>query len=351
MPDIAVIPGDGIGPEVTGEALRIIDELNRARGADISARVYDYGACRYIETGRGMPENALDELKEYDGILLGAFGDSRVPGMEHVREIVMGLRLGLDLYANIRPVRVYDPSLCPLKNVEKGVELTVIRENTEGLYCGEGFTENEGESSERAVEKDISTRKGVERILRYAFRYCRERGIPVLTMTDKSNVLTSGHGLWKRHYDEISGEYGDIDSRHLYIDALVMRLVKNPAEFPVIVTCNMFGDILSDLTAMLQGGLGTAASCNLNPETGRVLFEPVHGSAPDIAGKGTADPLGAILCVKMICEHFSMDRAADILEKSVEAVIGKCLVTPDLGGELTTSETADAVIEEMRKQY
>ena len=343
---IAVIPGDGIGREVIPEAVKVLS----ATGAPVELEYFDWSAERYLADGMTVPPDGFSMLeREFDAILLGAFGDPRVPSNIHAKEILLGMRFQMDLYANVRPVRLLDASLCPLKGVEpKDVDFVVIRENTEGLYVDSGGCFKKGTLDEVAVQEDINTRKGVERIIRYAFEYCERHkkrdGSPRkrVLMADKSNVLTYGHGLWLRVFKEVSGEYPQINAEHMYIDALCMQLVRDPRPFDVIVTNNMFGDIITDLAAALQGGLGMAASGNMHP--GKTsMFEPVHGSAPAIAGKNIANPFGAMLTVAMMLEHLGMNSESDRIESAVLEALRQKKTTQDVGGDLGTSEVGEWV--------
>ncbi len=277
---------------------------------------------------------------------MGAFGDPRVPDMRHAADILLGTRFRLDLYVNHRPVKLLDDRLCPLKGVSE-LDFTVFRENTEGLYAGMGGNFKLGTPDERATQEDINTRKGVERIIRHAFEFARKRGLGRVCMSDKSNALRYGHDLWTRAFEEVGAEYPDIEKDHLYVDALVMQLVRKPHMFQVIVTCNMFGDIVTDLGAALQGGLGLAASANLHP--GKVaMFEPVHGSAPKYTGKDVANPLGAILAAQMMLAELGEASAAKVVEDAVRESLrsGKC--TRDVGGSLGTAATGDFVVEHVK---
>jgi len=285
----------------------------------------------------------MDRFRTYDAIFMGAFGDPRVPDMRHAAEILLGTRFQLDLYANVRPVKCLADNLCPLKGrTRKDVDFVVFRENTEGLYVGMGGNFKKGTPDEIAIQEDVNTRGGVERIIREAFEYAVRTKRRTVTMSDKSNVLRFGHDLWQRVFAEVAKGYPSIESNHLYVDALTMQMVKNPAQFDVIVTCNMFGDIVTDLGAQLQGGLGMAASGNIHP--GRTsMFEPVHGSAPKYAGKDSANPLGAILTAQMMLDHLGASKAAVAIEAAVVAAVEKGKCTSDVGGSLGTSATGDAV--------
>ena len=340
---IAVIPGDGIGKEVIPEAVKVI----QASGAPVEITFFDWGAERYLADGVTVPPEGFTMLaREFDAILLGAMGDPRVPSNIHAKEILLDMRFKMDLYANVRPVRLLDASLCPLKNVEpKDVDFVVIRENTEGVYVNAGGVFKQGTPDEVAVQEDINTRKGVERVIRFAFDYCerhtRNGGSPRrrVLMSDKSNVLTYAHGLWQRVFKEVAQEHPQIKAEHMYVDALCLQMVRDPRQFDVIVTNNMFGDIITDLAAALQGGLGMAASGNIHP--GRTsMFEPVHGSAPPIAGKNIANPLGAILTSAMMLEHLGLAPEAKRIENAVLAAVRDKKTTVDAGGNLGTHEAA-----------
>lgn len=340
---IALIPGDGIGIDVLREAEKVLRSVGAAGGIALELKSFDYGAERFLKTGVSLPEGALEEFRTFDAILLGALGDPRIPDMRYAADILLGTRFGLDLYVNHRPVKLLAENLCPLKGrKEKDLNLVVFRENTEGLYVGMGGIFKRGTPDEIAIQEDVNTRKGVERILRYGFEFARKKGKTKLTMADKSNVLTYGHDLWQRVFTEISSEYPEVEGRHLYIDALTMQMIKNPGQFEVIVTCNMFGDIITDLGAQLQGGLGIAASGNINPE-GTSMFEPVHGSAPKYAGKGIANPLGAILSVQMMLDHLGFADAAARVEQVVIKSLKEGKTTRDLGGNYSTSQVGDLI--------
>ncbi|MFQ5927761.1 MAG: 3-isopropylmalate dehydrogenase [Terriglobia bacterium] len=339
---IAVIPGDGIGIEVTREARKVLEAVAQIGGHRFAFVEFDWGAERYLRDGVSLPAGALDQLRrDFDAILLGALGDPRVPDMKHAADILLGLRFGLDLYANIRPVKLLDPRLTPLKNrTEADINFVIIRENTEGLYAGLGGNFKKDTPDEVALQEDVNTRKGVERIIRFAFEYARRHACKRLLMSDKSNVLTYGHGLWQRAFRELRPHYPDIASSHLYIDNLTFQMVKNSAQFDVIVTSNMFGDIISDLGAALAGGLGLAASGNVNPE-GLSMFEPVHGSAPKYAGQNRANPLGAVLTAAMLLEHLGLGAEAGWVEQAAQASIRQNQTTVDLGGSLGTRQAGD----------
>ncbi len=343
---IAVIPGDGIGQEVIPQAVKVI----QASGADVELTDFDWGADRYLCDQMTVPPDGFTMLgRDFDAILVGAFGDPRVKTNIHAKEILLGMRFKMDLYANVRPVRLLDDALCPLKGVEpKDVDFVVLRENTEGVYTDSGGVFKQGTPDEVAIQEDINTRKGVERIIRYAFQYCERHtkldGSPrnQVLMCDKSNAMTHAGGLWQRVFKEVSGEYPQITAQHMYVDALCMQMVRDPRQFDVIVTNNMFGDIITDLAAGLQGGLGMAASGNIHP--GKTsMFEPVHGSAPLIAGRNTANPFGAILTTAMMLAHLGMEAESVKIEGAVLEAVRQKKTTQDIGGPLGTREAGEWV--------
>jgi 3-isopropylmalate dehydrogenase len=343
---IAVIAGDGIGQEVIPQALNVI----RASGAKLEFTEFDWGAERFLRDRTTVPPDGFAMLgRDFDAILAGAFGDPRAKTNIHAKEILLGMRFKMDLYANVRPVRLLDAALCPLKGVEpKDVDFVVIRENTEGVYTDAGGVFKQGTPDEIATQEDINTRKGVERILRYAFDYCERQlkldGSPRhrVLMCDKSNAMTHAGGLWQRVFKEISGEHPQIETQHMYVDALCMQMVRDPRQFDVIVTNNMFGDIITDLAAALQGGLGMAASGNIHP--GKTsMFEPVHGSAPPIAGKNLANPFGAILTSAMMLAHLGFTPEAEKIEAAVLEAVKQKKTTQDIGGKLGTREAGEYI--------
>jgi 3-isopropylmalate dehydrogenase len=347
---IAVIPGDGIGTEVTREAVKVLKAATSNRRVQLQFTEFDWGADRYLRDGTTLPPEAAAMLRQdFDAILFGAVGDPRVPSNKHAADILLGLRAKLDLYVNLRPVELIDAALTPLRDRSTSdVNFVVLRENTEGLYVGTGGHFRRGTPHEVAVQEDVNTRKGVERIIRYAFEYATQHKLGRVCMSDKSNALTYGHELWYRVFSQVKDEYPDIESRHLYIDALVMELVRDPAQFRVIVTCNLFGDILGDLGAQLAGGLGLAPSGNIHP--GRIsLFEPVHGSAPTIAGKNLANPSGAVLASALMLDHLGLAAQAGALRKAVRTAVRGKHTTVDLGGTLGTREAGDWLAEFVTK--
>jgi len=343
---IAVIAGDGIGKEVIPQAVRVM----QATGARIELTEFDWGADRYLRDGTTVPPDGFAMLaRDFDAILAGAFGDPRVKTNIHAKEILLGMRFKMDLYANLRPVRLLDAALCPLKGAEpEDVDFVVLRENTEGVYTDAGGVFKPGTPDEIATQEDINTRKGVERIIRYAFEYCRSHtkldGSPraKILMCDKSNAMTHAGGLWQRVFKQVAGEYPQITAQHMYVDALCLQMVRDPRQFDVIVTNNMFGDIITDLAAGLQGGLGMAASGNIHP--GKTsMFEPVHGSAPPIAGQNLANPLGAILTAAMMLRHLEFPKEADKIEAAVLEAVRQKKTTGDIGGSLGTREAGEWV--------
>jgi len=337
---IAVIPGDGIGKEVIAEAVRVME----ASGAPVALEHFDWSADRYLRDGTTVPPGGFDRLaREFDAILLGAFGDPRVPSNIHAKEILLGMRFEMDLYANVRPVRCLDESLNPLKNIRaEEIDFVVVRENTEGPYRDIGGVVQQGTPQEVATQQDVNTRKGVERIIRYAFELARKSGRKRVLMSDKSNVMSYAGSLWQRTFKEVAAEFSGIEASHMYIDALCLQLVRDPRPFSVIVTNNMFGDIITDLAAALQGGLGMAASGNIHP--GRAsMFEPVHGSAPPLAGKNVANPMGAILTAAMMFEHLGLEREAQRITAAVLEAVRARKTTQDVSGKLGTREVGEWV--------
>jgi 3-isopropylmalate dehydrogenase len=342
---IALVPGDGIGQEVVPEGVRVMSALAEQNGIEIAFEPFDLCADRYLRDGTTMPADVMERWRtEFDAIFLGALGDKRVPSNVHAKEILLGARFQLDLFINLRPIQLLDARYCPLK--DKGpedVDFIVVRENTEGLYTGIGGQFKRGTADEVAIEAEMNTRKGVERIIRAAFGYADRDGRKSVCMSDKANAMRHGHDLWQRVFKEVAAEYAHIEAFHLYVDVLAMELVRAPERFDVIVTNNLFGDIISDLGAQIQGGIGLAASGNIHP--GRVgLFEPVHGSAPDIAGQELANPLASILSVGMMLTHLGYPH----LDAAIRSAVGHCLttgqVTRELGGELSTRAVTDAVL-------
>lgn len=345
---IAVVPGDGIGPEVIEAGMRVLEHVNQTRALGLEFTQFGWNADEYLRTGISMPPGAMDDIRvNFDAVYLGAFGDPRVPDMKHAADILLGMRFQLDLYVNYRPVKLIDERLCPIKGkTAQDVDFVIFRENTEGAYVGMGGNFKKGTPDEIAVQEDVSTRRGVERIIRYAFEFAQKTGRKSVCMSDKNNVMRFGGDLWLRTFEEVAAQYPDIEHFHMFVDALTMQMVRAPEMFEVIVTNNMFGDIVTDLGAALQGGLGVAASGNIHPN--RVsLFEPIHGSAPKYAGKDVANPIGAILTASMMLEFLGFGEAAADIDQAVTAAIVAGETTHDLGGSLGTKAAGEAVLKRL----
>jgi 3-isopropylmalate dehydrogenase len=345
MKRIAVIPGDGIGPEVVREALRVIRRLQETQDIPLEFVDFDWGAEKFLKEGITVPPGGLEMLsQQFDAILTGAFGDPRIPSNKHAEDILLGMRRRLDLYINLRPVRLLNARLTPLRDKKKeDIDFVVFRENTEGAYCGAGGFLKKGTIDEVATQEEVNTRRGVERIIVAAFEYTRANGRRRVTMADKSNVQRFGGDLWQRVFKEVASSYAEIEANHQYVDAMAMFMVLDPAQYDVIVSNNLFGDILTDVGAAIQGGLGLAASGNIHP--GRVsLFEPVHGSAPPLAGKGIANPIGAILTSAMMLEYLGYQTESRMIEEAVCAAILAEETTRDLGGKLSTEQAGAAIV-------
>ncbi len=337
---VAVIGGDGIGPEVVASAIPIIEAAAERHGAAMVWEHLPLGASHYLDTGETLSDKVYEHLRDdVDAIFLGALGDPRVPGNEHARDILLGLRFRLDLYINFRPCTLLHQDLCPLRRRRAGewaIDFVIFRENTEGSYLGRGSSANVGEPNEEHIVEGVHSAPKIERILRAAFEWATANGKGRVTMSDKSNAIPA-HRIWGRLFEKVSSEFPKIDSEHRYVDALTMELVRDPERFDVIVTNNLFGDILSDLGAELVGGLGLAASANLHP--GRPgLFEPVHGSAPDLAGTGEANPMAAILTGALMLEQLGIAPAAGLIRDAVAAALAEGVTTRDLGGTATSEE-------------
>ncbi len=330
MLKIAVIPGDGIGPEVVREGLKVLEAVAGPTKLKYELTTYDFGGDRYLATGEVLPKGALEELAKFDAIYLGAVGHPDVPAGVIEKGLLLGIRFGLDQYVNLRPIKLYPGVWTPIK--DKGpaeIDFVVVRENTEDMYVGTGGFMHYGTPDEVATQVAMYSRKGTERIIRYAFELTRKRNKNnKLTMVDKSNVLTYGHSLWVRTFEEVGTEYPDIIKDHAYVDATCMWMVKNPEWFDVIVTTNMFGDIITDLGAMIQGGMGVAASGNINPK-GTSMFEPIHGSAPKYTGQNKANPLASISAIAMLLDHVGATEAAARVEKAVSDTLASGKI-PDL---------------------
>jgi 3-isopropylmalate dehydrogenase len=346
---IAVIPGDGIGVDVTTEAVKVLRTVGDVFGRRFEIETLPWSADHYVQTGITIPPNGYAMLREFDAVFIGALGDPRVPDNRHARDILLGTRFELDLYVNYRPVILLDARLCPLKDrTPADVNFVVFRENTEGLYVNVGGRFKAGTDDEVAIQEEVNTYKGVHRIVTHAFEYAKTHARRRVCMADKSNAMTHGHALWQRVFKELAPRYPDIESRHLYIDALALLMVQDPSQFDVIVTNNLFGDIITDLGAALQGGLGMAASGNLHP--GKTsMFEPVHGSAPPLAGKNVANPMGAILSAALMLEYLGMAKEAGAIEAAVQEAVTAGQGTKEIGGTLGTRETGDHVATLVRR--
>lgn len=341
---IAVIPGDGIGKEVIPAAVKVIE----ASAATVEFTWFDWSADRYLQDGVTIAAAGFAMLeRDFDAIFVGAFGDPRVASNIHAKEILLGMRFNMDLYANVRPVKLLDSSLCPLKNAgPDDIDFVVVRENTESVYLDMGGVFKKGTPDEVATQEDINTRKGVERVIRYAFEYARSHRRKKVLMADKSNVMTYAGGLWQRVFKLVADNYPEIQPQHMYIDALCLQMVREPKSLDVIVTNNMFGDIVTDLAAALQGGLGMAASGNIHP--GKTsMFEPVHGSAPPIAGRNLANPMGAILTAAMMLDHLGLVGQARKIEAAVVRAVQQRKMTQDVGGSLGTKECAGWIVDQV----
>lgn len=342
---IATIPGDGIGPEVTKQAVKVLKAVSSKLGFKFRLVNYDFGGERYLRTKETLPDSALEELKDMDAIYLGAVGDPRVePGVLE-KGILLKLRFCLDQYINLRPVKLYPGVWTPLKGKgPEDIDFVVVRENTEGLYLGLGGIVRKDTPDEIAIQEMVNTRKGVERCVRYAFEYTRKRDRKrKITLCDKANVLTYVHDLWRRVFKQVGEEYPDLERDCIFVDATCMWMVKNPEWFDVIVTCNMFGDIITDLGAMIQGGMGIAAGANINPE-GVSMFEPIHGSAPKYAGKNVINPMAAICAMQMLLDVIGEREAAALTEKAIaRALAGGKMKDLSTRSGLKTDEIGDMV--------
>jgi 3-isopropylmalate dehydrogenase len=345
---IAIIPGDGIGKEVTVEAVKAITRAGEVFGRRFELEHLPWGADYFLETGITIPPDGYETLRAFDAIFIGALGDPRTPENRHARDILLGTRFELDLYVNYRPVKLLDERLCPLKNRgPKDVDFVVFRENTEGLYVSIGGRFKAGTDDEIAIQEELNTFKGVNRIVRHAFEFAKAHGRTKVCMADKSNAMQQGHALWQRVFKQVASEYPDIQATHYYIDALAMYMVLDPAQFAVIVTNNLFGDIVTDLGATFQGGLGMAASGNIHP--GRTsMFEPVHGSAPKFAGKNIANPIGAIASASLMLETLGLSKEAAAIDVAILKAVRENQVTADIGGKLGTREAGDYITREIR---
>jgi 3-isopropylmalate dehydrogenase len=369
---IAVIPGDGVGPEVIQEGLKVLDAVSRVYNVKFDFKIYPYSGNHYLKTGEILPDEALKEMEQMDAIYLGAVGHPNVPPGVLEKGLLLKLRFYFDQYVNLRPVTLYPGVETPLKGKQpQDINFYVVRENTEDFYVGLGcrFSSDKHKTSldvkrklyslrfdvetladkpeELAYQIGVITRRGAERVIRYAFELCRRKGLKRVSSVDKANVLSEIYSLWRDVFTEVSKDYPEIETEFAFVDAMAMWFVKNPERFQVVVTPNMFGDILTDLGAMIQGGMGLAPSGNINPE-GVSMFEPIHGSAPKYAGKGLANPIAAILAGKLMLEHLGEEEAAEAIDKAVKEVLVEGKVKPrDLGGNASTSEVGNAIAEKI----
>lgn len=340
---IAVIPGDGVGPEVVAHGSAVLERAAALYGFELQLQEFPWGSAYYRRHGRMMPKDALETLQAFDAAYFGAVGSPDLPDHVTVWGLILPIRQRLDLYVNLRPVRLFPGVPAPIRADPEEVDWVIVRENTEGEYSGLGGRYRRGEE-EIAVQVDLFTRAGIARVVRYAFDLARQRRKSLVSVT-KSNALPHSMTLWDQVVAEVATSYPDVSWTSMHVDAVAYRLVKEPGRFGVVVASNLFGDILSDLGAALMGSLGLAPSANLNPQTGWVLCEPVHGSAPDIAGKGIANPIGAIWSGALLLEHLGRHDAAEAILKAIQRVLGEGIHTPDLGGSATTVEVGRAVLD------
>lgn len=346
MKKLLLIPGDGIGPEVMMEAQRLVEAIAYKADILITLTKVDWGAERWIREKVGIPDGELETLADkYDAILFGALGDPRIPDMAHGRAILLGLRTGLDLYINLRPIKLFHPSFSVLKS-DVMIDTVIFRENTEDCYGGHGGALHRASVDEVTIDESIHSYRGVRRIIGAAFAYAEAQGRKRVTLVDKSNAIKFGGALWQRVFLEVKKDYPSIQANHVFVDVAAMQMVQDPTKFDVIVCSNLFGDILSDLGAGLIGGLGLAASANLHP--GRIaLFEPVHGSAPDIAGKGIANPFAMFLSAGLMFEYLGYPKLKAGIEHAISEAIKASYTTPDLGGKCSTKEAADYILKQL----
>jgi len=343
---IAVLPGDGIGPEVVAEGLKVLKRVSEIEGFSYQLTEYLHGSEHYLKTGELFPDSVLSELKQQDAIYLGAIGDPRVEVGLVERAVIAGIRFGLDLYVNLRPIKLLAEHLCPLKDKKpEDVDMLVVRENTEDLYAGIGGFLKKGTPDEVAIQEMVFTRKGCERVIRFAFEQASKRR-KKLTLVDKANAIRA-MDIWTRTFAEVGKEFPQVTSDHAYIDAACMWLVKSPEQFDVVVTNNIFGDILTDLGAMIQGGMGIAASGNIHP--GKVsMFEPIHGSAPKYKGKGVVSPVAAIAACGMMLEYLGETKSAWRIEQAItELLVGKKIPSLDSSSGLSTSACGDLITRQL----
>jgi 3-isopropylmalate dehydrogenase len=350
---IAVMPGDFVGKEVVSEGIKVLDAAAKSFGFTYDRTDYPFGAEHYLQTGVTLPDSALKELAAHDAILFGAVGadprgNAQIPQGLIETDILLRMRFELDQYINLRPTRLLPGVPTPLKS-DKPFDMVIVRENTEGLYCGNGGFLYKNTPSEVANQIEVTTRRGVERAIRYAFEYARAFGRKKVTLVAKTNVLRYAHNLWMRAFEEVKAEYNDIETAYDHVDACCMYLITQPQRYDVIVTTNMFGDIITDIGAAIQGGMGMAASGNLNPtRQAASMFEPVHGSAPDIAGKGLANPIATFLSVAMMLDFLEQPKAAAAINAACRSIVADPKNhTRDLGGAAGTRQVTEAVLAAM----
>ena len=353
---IAVMPGDGVGKEVVAEGLKVLKVAGQKFGFTYETTDYPFGAEHYLKTKITLPDSALKELAAHDAILFGAVGadprgNAQIPQGLIETEILLKMRFELDQYINLRPTKLLPGVPTPLANVQPGdIDMVIVRENTEGLYCGNGGFLYKNTPHEVANQIEVTTRRGVERAIRYAFDYAKQFGRKKVTLVAKTNVLRFAHNLWMRAFEEVKKDYAGIETDYHHVDACTMYMVTKPKIYDVIVTTNMFGDIITDLGAAIQGGMGMAASGNINPtRQAASMFEPVHGSAPDIAGKGWANPIATFLSVAMMLDFLQQPKAAAAINQACRDVVGdRRNQTRDLGGTASTAQVGEAVIAKLQ---
>lgn len=343
MKQIVLIPGDGIGPEVMAEGEKLLKAIAHKYQLELHITSVDWGAERYLRDKVGIPFDERHFIDKADAILFGALGDKRIPDMAHGKEILLGLRQGLDLFVNFRPVKLYSPELSKLSR-SSPIDIAIFRENTQDLYVSAGGVLGQGTPSEVAIDESIHTYHGVKRIIEEAFLFAKSHDRRQVMLVDKSNAIRFGGSLWQRSFKEVAANHSEIKTQHLFVDVAAMKMVQEPQIFDVVVTSNLFGDILSDLGAGITGGLGLSASGNINPYTKKALFEPVHGSAPDIAGLGLANPFAMFLSIGLMMEFLGYSSINNAIEKSVKDAIHQRKTTKDIGGDLSTSEASEDLI-------
>jgi 3-isopropylmalate dehydrogenase len=346
MINIAIFPGDGIGPEVTDVAFSLLDIFVHGKKLPIKYHWYNYCADKYLQEGITLDKDTIAIIKKTcDAVFLGAIGDPRIQSHEYAKNIILGLRFGLDVYANVRPVKLLNTRLCPLKDAKShNIDLTVIRENTEGPYCQIGGILDQNIDNSLGIQVSVHTKIGVRRLIEFSFKYARDNNYKNITLCSKHNALPFGYSIWVNEFESVSKDYKMINKDILFADSLCAALIRKPDAFGVIIADSLFGDLLSDLAAELQGGLGMAPSACYGDQN-IILVEPVHGSAPDIAGKGLANPIASCLSLCMLLEHFNYFIEANIIRDAISQLVGKNILTPDVGGKSTTADMKKELIE------